>query len=298
LVVTFVAGQRLEKRRFPQRLFGLAFLMAMPTGALGAGAAVTLDRPAPGMTFPSLHNSADLAFEAQVFDPAAAEFNSLLSYGAMSLIAPTIFGDFQSPTEVSLPSISGSSGFMRANSGLDPVTATAVYTAVQPDLMVNVTALLADAVGIGASSQLAAITGGAPASTPNDGGVSVDGSTVALDPNAGLSGLESNCGTELQQSLQAGSEFWNSQEGGAPVQFPRGVFVRGDGGDPLDLGPSGDPTNLPRRPVAHSNWCSPFATPFSLSGPLESVVVWILFSIVLAALLVAWLSRGYRLPAA
>jgi hypothetical protein len=296
-VVIFVAGQRSEKRRVRRRLHGLALLMAMLTGTLGAGAAMSLDRPAPGMTFPSLHVEADRAFENHVFDPAAAEFNSLLSYGAMSLIAPTIFGDFQSPTAVSLPSISGSSGFMPANSGLDPVAATAVYTAVQPDLMVNVTALLADAIGVSASSELAAAAGGATASTPNDGSVGEDGSAVPLDPNARVSGLESNCGTELQQSLQMGSEFWNRQNGGTPVQFPKGVFVRGDGGDPLELGPSGDPANL-QRPVAHSNWCSPFATPFSLSGPLESMVVWILFSIVLAALLVAWLSRGHRLPTA
>ena len=295
-MVIFVAGQRSEKRRVRRRLQGLALLMAMPTGTLATGAAMSLDRPAPG-TFRSLHLEADRGFENRVFDPAAAQFNSLLSYGAMSLIAPTIFGDFQSPTDVSLPSISGGSGFMRANSGLDPVAANAIDTIVQPDLMVNVTALLADAIGVGPSSAAAAAVGGATAPTPNDGGVGEDDSAVALGPNAGASGLESNCGAELQQSLQTGGEFWNRLDGGAAVQFPRGVFVRGDGGDPLSLGPSGDPTNLP-RPVAHSDWCRPFATPFSLSGPLESIVVWILLSIVLAALLVAWLSRGHRLPAA
>ena len=291
-MVIFVAGQRSEKQRVRRRLHGLALLMAMLTGT--PGAAASLDRPAPGMT---LHVEANSEFENRVFDPAAAEFNSLLSYGAMSLIAPTIFGDFQSPTAVSLPSVSGSSGFMQANIGLDPVAATAINTIIQPDLMVNVTALLADAIGVGPSSATAAAAGGAAAApTPNDGGGG-DDSAVAPGPNAGANGLESNCGTELQQSLQTGSEFWNSQGAGAPVPFPKGVFVRGDGGDPLGLGPGGDPTNLP-RPVAYSNWCSPFATPFSLSGPLESTVVWILLSFVLAALLVAWLSRGHRLPAA
>jgi hypothetical protein len=152
--------------------------------------------------------------------------------------------------------------------------------------MVNVTALLADAIGVGAGSELAAASGGATASTPNDGGVGEDDPPAALDPHRGVSGLESTCGTELQQSLQTGSKFWNSQEAGAPVQFPKGVFVRGDSGDPLSLGPIGDRTNLP-HPVAHSNWCSPFVTPFSLSGPLENMVVWILFSVILAALLVA-----------
>lgn len=295
-MVILVAGQRLEKQRVRRRLHGLALLMAMPAAALGAGAAVSLDRPAaPGMTFPSLHVEPDRAFEDQVFDPAAAEFNSLLSYEAMSLIAPTIFGDFQSPTETSMPSIPGGSGFMRANSGLDPVATIAIDTIIQQDLMVNVTALLADAIGVGPRSGAAA--GGATAPTPNDSGDGEDDLAVALGPVAGASGLELNCGIELQQSLQMGSEFWNSQGEGPPVQFPKGVFVRGDGGDPLDLGPTGDRTNLP-RPVAHSSWCSPFATPFSLSGPLESVVVWSLLSIVLAALLVAWLSRGHRLPTA
>ena len=122
LVVIFVAGQSSEKQRVCRRLHGLALVIAIFTGT--PGAATALDRLAPGMTFPSLHVEADRAFENWLFDPAAAEFNSLLSYGAMSLIAPTIFGDFQSPTAASLPSISGSSGFMPANSGLDPVAAT------------------------------------------------------------------------------------------------------------------------------------------------------------------------------
>jgi hypothetical protein len=297
-VVIFVAGQRSEKQRVRRRLHGLALLLAMLTGTSGAGAAASLNRPGPGMTFPSSHVEADRTFENRLFDPAAAEFNSLLSYGAMSLIAPTIFGDFQSPTDASLPSISGSSGFIRANSGLDPVAANAINTIIQPDLMVNVTALLADAIDVvGPNSEAAAIAGEATAPTPNDGGVGEHDSYGAPGPSAATSGLESNCGTELQQSLQTGGEFWNRLDGGAAVQFPKGVFVGGDGGDPLSLGPSRDPTNLP-RPVAHSDWCRPFATPFSLSGPLESMVVWILLPILLAALLVAWLSRGHRLPAA
>lgn len=184
---------------------------------------------------------------------------------------------------------------MPANSGLDPVAATAINSIVQPDLMINVTALLADAIDvIGPNAQPAAAASEATAPTPNDGGE--HNSYGALGPSAGTSGLELNCGTELQQSLQTGGEGWNCLDGGAAVQLPKGVFVRGDGGDPLGLGPSGDPTNLP-RPVVHSDWCRPFATPFSLSGPLESMVIWILLSIVLAALLVAWLSWGHRLPA-
>lgn len=184
-MVIFVAGQRSEKQRVRRRLHGLALLLAMLTGTSGAGAAASLNRPGPGMTFPSSHVEADRTFENRLFDPAAAEFNSLLSYGAMSLIAPTIFGDFQSPTDASLPSISGSSGFIRANSGLDPVAANAINTIIQPDLMVNVTALLADAIDVvGPNSEAAAIAGEATAPTPNDGGVGEHDSYGAPGPSA------------------------------------------------------------------------------------------------------------------
>ena len=240
--------------------------------------------------------TADL--ENQVFDPAAAEFNSLLSYGAMSLIAPTIFGDFQSPTAVSLPSISGGSGFMRSNSGLDPVAANAIDTIIQPDLMVNVTALLADAIGVGPSSRRRRPSEGRRRPTRRT--MAASARTIRLRrarPERGSKRLERTAEPSFSSRSRPAASSGIRLDGGAAVQFPRGVFVRGDGGDPLSLGPSGDPTNLP-RPVAHSDWCRPFATPFSLSGPLESIVVWILLSIVLAALLVAWLSRGHRLPAA
>lgn len=295
MVVIFIPAQRLARKGFRRSLCGLVLLMAMSTGALSAGAPLSLDRPAPGATFRSLQVTPDRAFEDRLFDPAAAQFNSLLSYEAMSLLAPTIFGDFQSATAVSLPSISGGSGFMQANSGLDPVAAAAIDTIVQPDLMLNVTAMLADAIGVGPSSAAPTAAGGTTAPTQNNGAVGDDDLIVAPSRNVGASGLELKCGTELQQSLQTGGEFWSCQDEGAPVQFPEGVFARGDGGDPLALGPIGDRTNLP-RPVAHGDWCSPFVTPFSLSGPLQSTVVWILFYCVLAALIVAWLSRGHRLP--
>ena len=94
---------------------------------------------------------------------------------------------------------------MPANSGLDPVAATAINSIVQPDLMINVTALLADAIDvIGPNAQPAAAASEATAPTPNDGGE--HDSYGALGPSAGTSGLESNCGTELQQSLQTGGE--------------------------------------------------------------------------------------------
>ena len=52
------------------------------------------------------------------YDPAAAYFFSMLSFGAMSLITPTVFGDFQSPVVVSqAPQLSR---VMPEGAGLDP----------------------------------------------------------------------------------------------------------------------------------------------------------------------------------
>jgi hypothetical protein len=62
------------------------------------------------------------------------------------------------------------------------------------------------------------------------------------------------------------------------------------------LGPTCDRTNLV-APGPAGGWCRPGREPFSLSSPLEDDLLWIAFSIVFGALLVAWLSRGARLPA-
>jgi hypothetical protein len=109
---------------------------------------------------------------------------------------------------------------------------------------------------------------------------------------------------EVADKLQAGGEYWNDQGaslGGArasPAQFPLGVFTRPVMvANPLaGLGPSGDRTNLV-SPGPAGGWCRPGREPFSLSSPLEDSLLWIAFSIVLGAVLVAWLSRGARLPA-
>jgi hypothetical protein len=261
--------------------------MATPPGVSGAGAAS-----------PSLHREPDRrAFENQVFDPAATQFNSSLSYGAMSLIAPMIFGDFQSPTQVSYPSFNWRGPVTSANVASDPAASIMLSNVLDRDLLTSITAMMANAFGF---DPAVPDPSGAPIGpTPQSGLASVSpNDRAAANPTTGGRGSDSGCGTKVPNELQIGGEFWNAHAASRPpAQFAKGVFVGGDLGDPLgDLGPTGNRTNLP-RPGPAGAWCSPGYTPFSLSGPLVSAALWILFSILLAALLVAWLSRSHRLPA-
>jgi hypothetical protein len=125
------------------------------------------------------------------------------------------------------------------------------------------------------------------------------------DPTIEAGGIEPICtDDEVADKLQAGGEYWNDQGasvGGArlaPAQFPLGVFTRPVMlANPLGgLGPSGDRSNLV-APGPAGGWCRPGRESFSLSSPLENDLLWIAFSIVLGAVLVAWMSRGARLPA-
>ena len=83
------------------------------------------------------------------YDPAAASFNSLLSFGAMSVIAPAIFGDFQSPGAVSFTP--QWSGIMLQGAGFDPAVSTMLNGVAQQDLLPTGGALIAEEFGIGSS---------------------------------------------------------------------------------------------------------------------------------------------------
>jgi hypothetical protein len=296
------------KRPLIPALMAIAILVALTDHSKGASATgqclfnnpspdrSTLSIPTGQSSLPSL--KCQTPFPDTVFDPAATQFNASLSYGAMSLIAPTIFGDFQSPTQVSYPSFTWGGPVMSANVGSDPAASIMLSNVLEPDLLTNIPAIMADAFGFGPGVP---DPSGAPiAATPQSGTLSVSINDHAeASPITGGRGTEVSCGTEVPNELQIGGEFWNAQAASPPpAQFAKGVFVGGELGDPLgDLGPTGNPTNLP-RPGQAGAWCSPRYTPFSVSGPLESDALWILFSILLASVLVAWLSRSHRLPAA
>jgi hypothetical protein len=239
------------------------------------------------------------------YDPAAAYFYSLLSFGAMQVIAPAIFGDFQSPVAVSYTP--QWSGIMLQDAGFNTAVSTMLNGVVQQDLLPTGGALIAEEFGISASPDSAS-DGDVPPPSANGSDFSVSVPTVtgdASDPAIDAGGIEPTCvEDEVADKLQAGGEYWNSEGAGvggarlAPAQFPLGVFMRPVTlANPLgDLGPTGDRTNL-AAPGPAGGWCRPGREPFSLSSPLEDDLLWIAFSIVFGALLVAWLSRGARLPA-
>jgi hypothetical protein len=239
------------------------------------------------------------------YDPAAAYFSSLLSFGAMQVIAPAIFGDFQSPVVASFTP--QWSGVMLQGAGFDTAVSTMLNGVVQQDLLPTGGALIATEFGVGSDSDPA--SGGAATPPFADGsgsGVSVPTVTGDIgDPTVEAGGIEPMClEDEVADKLQSGGEYWNSQEanfGGArlaPAQFPLGVFTKPVVlANPLGaFGPTGDRTNLV-APGPAGGWCRPSRAAFSLSSPLENNLLWIAFSLALGALLVAWVSRGARLPA-
>ena len=291
------AGEGRAKWRSAAVLIGMVAMIVLPTDGWPASSSVG------GVHRPSLPVSPWV--ENQDYDPAAASFYSLLSSGAMSLIAPAIFGDFQSPIAVSFaPQWSGT---MLQNSGFDPAVSTMLNGVVQQDLLPTGGALIAEEFGLNSSPDSASgdlVT--SPPANGSDFSASVPTVTGDIsDPTVEAGGIMPICADdEVADTLQAGGEYWNDQGaslGGArvsPAQFPLGVFTRPVMlANPLSgLGPSGDRTNLV-APGPAGGWCRPGREPFSMSSPLEDNLLWIAFSIVLGAVLVAWLSRGARLPA-
>lgn len=104
---------------------------------------------------------------------------------------------------------------------------------------------------------------------------------------------------EVETQLQAGGQFWGAQARSvAATQFPRDVFTfnaRGSA-DPLALGPTGHPVNLPLEGPAGS-WCRPPPVPMSRSSPFETHWFWILLLFPLMVVIVFGLTRGYRIRA-
>jgi hypothetical protein len=96
--------------------------------------------------------------------------------------------------------------------------------------------------------------------------------------------------------LQASGKYWNGHAVSAsPVQLPKDAFTGGDQGNPLGLGPSGNPSNIP-GPGPAGSWCRPTLVPFSESSPLESHVFWIVAAVLIVGFVVFWLSRGIKMP--
>jgi hypothetical protein len=232
----------------------------------------------------------------QVFDPAASQFDSLLPYGAMSVVAPYLFGDFQSPTSLTFSGGGSGMGAMPQIAGLDPAVSAMLNGILQNGLLPAGGSAAAETFDVGSGENDGAVSFGAVASGGEAPVWQGPGTLPDVDT---ASGIQPTCeDSESADKLQAGGEYWDRHQGSAaPVQVPRGVFTHIEVGDPLGgLGPQGNPTNLP-RPGAAGSWCRPGLTPFYMSSPLENVLVQIGLGAALIALLVFWLSRGIRLPA-
>jgi hypothetical protein len=103
----------------------------------------------------------------------------------------------------------------------------------------------------------------------------------------------------MATKLQSDGDFWTLQAASRPVaQFPLGVFnpSKAPIGNPLDLGPPGNRTNLP-QPGPAGAWCRPLPLPFSESSPIESRMFWIIVVTGGVILAVFGLSRGVAMPA-
>src|SRR5580658_7907339 len=127
------------------------------------------------------------------YDPAAAYFYSLLSFGAMQVIAPAIFGDFQSPVAVSYTP--QWSGIMLQDAGFDTAVSTMLNGVVQQDLLPTGGALIAEEFGISASPDSAS-DGDVPPPSANGSDFSVSVPTVtgdASDPAIDAGGIEPTC---------------------------------------------------------------------------------------------------------
>jgi hypothetical protein len=251
----------------------------------------------------------------QVFDPAATRFLSLLSFGAMSVIAPTVYGDFNSPVGLSYQALSPSVGSgvwpMSETEGVDP----AVTTMFDGTLKVG---LLPGAGSAGAGQSL----GGLP---NTDFGVgsngAVDDSNAAVStiptisgaggtptfsgageiPNiGGTAGTQPVCSDDqLARGLEAGGKYWNVQGLLAkPEQFLPGMATGIGVGNPVGgLGRSGNQSNVD-HPGPAGGWCRPAPVPFWQSNPLAWPLLWIGVAALLVGVVVFWLSRGIKIPPA
>jgi hypothetical protein len=218
-------------------------------------------------------------------EPSATRFFSLLSsHGPMSVIAPTVYGDFRSPA------LSPSIGFgvrpMSETEGVDP----AVTTMFDGTLKVG---LLPGTGSAGAGQSL----GGLP---NTDLGVGSNGAVD--DSNAAVSTIPtiSVCGDDqLARGLEAGGKYWNVQGLLAkPEQFLPGMATGIGVGNPVGgLGRSGNQSNV-AEPGPAGGWCRPAPERFWRSSPLESPFLWTGVAALLVGIVVFWLSRGIKIPPA
>lgn len=314
MVVRVATTRGRRARTHASSLFGAVILtgviIVQPTPTLSASLlpSGSVNQPSPFGLSGSAVSPGALS-QARAFDPAAAQFSSFWSYGAMRAIAPMIFGDFLPPTALSSSFGLSAVAPMAQSQGFDPAVSTALDSTLQPGLLTGNPAEAADFNGGSGGGAAAGSNSGAFVVGASGAVVGSSGSIVGLNGNivstqgtlpitSAAAGIMPSCNESAEASeLQAGGEYWNGQAvSTSPVQFPKGVITGGDTRNPLGgLGLSGNPTNLP-RPGPAGSWCRPAPVPFFESSPLESHIFWIAAAILIVGVVVFWLSRGIKMP--
>jgi hypothetical protein len=254
--------------------------------------------------------------DTQVFDPAATRFFSLLSFGAMSVIAPTVYGDFNSPVGLSNQALSPSIGSgvrpMSETEGVDPAVTTMFDGTLKMGLLPGAgSAGAGQSLGglpntyFGVGSNGAVVNSNAAVSTiltiSGAGGMPTFSGAGGIPQNlSGTAGTQPVCSDDqLATGLEAGGKYWNVQGLLAkPEQFLPGMATGIGVGNLLGgLGRSGNQSNVD-QPGPAGGWCRPAPGPFWQSSPLESPFLWTGVAALLVGIVVFWLSRGIKIPPA
>ena len=221
----------------------------------------------------------------------------------MSLITPTVFGDFQSPVVVS--QAAQFSGVMPEGAGLDPAVSTMLNNIVQQDILPTAGALTVAEFGIGSNSDAA--SGSYAAASPAKGSDVMDNVPTMIGDMSGpmiaRGAVDPICSEdEVAGKLEIGGEFWTTRE---PVSGERNSRPRSFRAVCLsDQSCSQVHCTASARTASGPIWsrqalraaCAAPAEVNSTTSPIENDLLWIALSIVLGALVVMWMSRGARLP--
>jgi len=301
-MVVRVAGW--SARAYYRSMLRAAILFtSIAVGSIPTQAASSFPNGSPTLPAPFAFGGGVVAptWQTQVFDPAASQLFALWSYGAMSVIAPIVYGDFLPPTALS--SSFGLSAVipMPLTAGSDPAVAAVLDTTLQQGLLPSGGAAEAQEFNIDSSGPVVALSGAVADWSAGLNGAIPSMSTVGeVGANQANSagGVEPICyDDQLERRLQSGGEFWSGEAASAsPVQFPPGLFTKPvEIENPLGgLGPNGNATNL-NSPGPAGGWCRPPHAPFAESSPLEDRLLWIGAGIMLGGILVFWLSRGLKI---
>ena len=179
--------------------------IARPQGSSSAG---------PAGPEPTLRG---LSSQLQVFDPAESSFFTLLTYGAMQQIAPTLFGDFQPPTALSMGQ--GFSGSMSQDSGLDPAVSAMLDQAsqeLQPALQPSGGSAEVEEFGVGPDLSVGS------SDQQIDGRQTLDKTPKRLAGRRAV-GLAPACLDQSLKDIETGDRFLESAEqersaGGVPAR--------------------------------------------------------------------------------